>query len=254
MKSTAQTLLLGLAIFLVYSFVEHKRDTNAERNYIEYISHKDNVCSLESQINIQAGIIRDLKEKVDSTSENCCKKFSDQENRKRKMSRIQFASTSKKYGPKIAYIDKYADIAIEEYQRYGIPPSIKLGQAIIESRHGTSTLAVKANNHFGIKWYKGNSLEKSYLSKNITGTYQVRDDCGENKCSFMSFTSDWASYRAHSLVLLKPRYKKLFTYGLDYERWAYGLKEANYATADNYAKLLIDVIEQYELYEYDYMM
>ena len=49
------------------------------------------------------------------------------------------------------YIDRYKDIAIAEMQRTGVPASIKLAQALLESGYGESELAVKANNHFGIK-------------------------------------------------------------------------------------------------------
>ena len=37
----------------------------------------------------------------------------------------------------------------------------------------------------------------------------------------------------------------------DYKAWAHGLKAAGYATNPKYAKLLIDIIEEYKLYKYD---
>ncbi|HLT94885.1 MAG TPA: glucosaminidase domain-containing protein, partial [Membranihabitans sp.] len=51
----------------------------------------------------------------------------------------------------IEYIDVYKMIAVEEMQKYGIPASIKMAQAILESNAGMSDLATEANNHFGIK-------------------------------------------------------------------------------------------------------
>jgi len=54
-------------------------------------------------------------------------------------------------GEREAYIELYKHIAIEEMNRSGIPASIKLAQGILESASGASTLAVKANNHFGVK-------------------------------------------------------------------------------------------------------
>src|SRR5690606_34846123 len=50
-----------------------------------------------------------------------------------------------------AYIERYKDIAIAEMNQYGIPASIKLAQALLESGNGNSYLAREANNHFGIK-------------------------------------------------------------------------------------------------------
>ena len=49
------------------------------------------------------------------------------------------------------YINQYKDIAIEQMQRYHIPASITLAQGIFESGAGRSELAVRGNNHFGIK-------------------------------------------------------------------------------------------------------
>ena len=49
------------------------------------------------------------------------------------------------------YIQSYKDIAVAEMLRTGIPASIKLAQAMLESNCGKSELSCKANNHFGIK-------------------------------------------------------------------------------------------------------
>ena len=51
----------------------------------------------------------------------------------------------------LQYIDQYAPAAIDQMNRYGIPASITLAQALLESAAGTSYLAIHANNHFGIK-------------------------------------------------------------------------------------------------------
>ncbi len=138
------------------------------------------------------------------------------------------------------YIDRYRQIAIEEMDLHGIPASIKLAQGILESGNGSSRLAVEANNHFGIKctgdWPGGR-------------TYQ--DDDAENDC-FRVYEHAEQSFRDHSQFLLRRRYEKLFTLDrTDYRAWATGLKEAGYATNPRYAELLIDLIERYELYQYD---
>lgn len=53
------------------------------------------------------------------------------------------------------YIETYKELAITEMARSRIPTSIKLAQGLIESGFGTSELAKKANNHFGIKCHSG---------------------------------------------------------------------------------------------------
>lgn len=45
------------------------------------------------------------------------------------------------------YADKYAEYAMEQMRRYGIPASVTLAQGILESSNGQSELARKENNH-----------------------------------------------------------------------------------------------------------
>ena len=138
------------------------------------------------------------------------------------------------------YIERYKGIAMAEMERYGIPASIKLAQALLESGNGNSSLAVEANNHFGIKCgagWRGKSIHKS--------------DDNPNDC-FRVYDNPEQSFKDHSLFLLRKRYEKLFSLNTnDYKGWAYGLKEAGYATNPRYPQLLIDLIERYELYKYD---
>lgn len=49
------------------------------------------------------------------------------------------------------YAMKYAEYAMEQMRRYGIPASVTLAQGILESSNGQSRLAQNENNHFGIK-------------------------------------------------------------------------------------------------------
>ena len=138
------------------------------------------------------------------------------------------------------YIEQYRDIAIAEMNQYGIPASIKLAQAILESGNGNSYLAREANNHFGIKCggvWSGPSVN--------------RPDDTHNDC-FRVYNNPEQSFKDHSQFLLRKRYEKLFTLDKnDYRGWAKGLKEAGYATNPRYPELLIDLIERYELYQYD---
>ena len=140
-----------------------------------------------------------------------------------------------------AYINKYKDVAIKEMKRTGIPASITLAQGILESNSGQSRLAVKGNNHFGIKCHK-----------NWKGRKIIHDDDKKNEC-FRKYRSALDSYKDHSdFIKNGQRYAFLFDYKTtDYKSWARGLKKANYATEKRYAELLIKIIENYELYKYD---
>lgn len=139
-----------------------------------------------------------------------------------------------------AYIEQYAPLAISEMQRTGVPASITLAQALVESGAGASKLARYANNHFGIKCH-GWQGEKYY-----------KDDDLLHEC-FRAFPSAEDSYRAHSDFLRdRSHYGSLFELDpTDYKGWAHGLKKAGYATDPRYADKLIKVIEDYQLYRYD---
>ncbi len=139
------------------------------------------------------------------------------------------------------YIEEYKELAIEHMFEYEIPASITLAQGILESGSGQSDLAVKSNNHFGIKCHSDWKGKKSYY-----------DDDEENEC-FRKYESAEDSYLDHSLFLKnKPRYSNLFSLNItDYKGWAKGLKKAGYATDPKYANNLIRVIEKYYLYEFD---
>lgn len=140
------------------------------------------------------------------------------------------------------YIDRYRSLAMSEQQRTGIPAAIKLAQGIHETGAGTSELALQANNHFGLKCKSDWSGE----------TYQYSDN-RRNEC-FRKYAIDFESYQDHSDYLKSnPRYKKLFRLSqTDYAAWAFGLREAGYATNPQYAQRLIKLIEDYRLQEYTY--
>ena len=139
------------------------------------------------------------------------------------------------------YIDAYAELAVQEMYRSGVPASITLAQGMLESGNGRSTLAVKANNHFGIKCHNGWKGGRVY-----------HDDDAKGEC-FRKYSHASESYRDHSDFLrYRDRYKFLFDLKpTDYKGWAYGLKKAGYATDPGYAEKLIKLIEAYDLCQYD---
>ena len=144
--------------------------------------------------------------------------------------------------PQDDYIRKYSATAVREMYRSGVPASITLAQGLLESRYGQSELAVRGNNHFGIKCH------------DWTGKKMYYDDDAKGEC-FRVYSSADESFRDHSDFLrYRDRYKFLFDYDVtDYKSWAYGLKKAGYATDPSYPSKLIKIIEDYHLYDYDTM-
>ncbi|MBN1820160.1 MAG: glucosaminidase domain-containing protein, partial [Prolixibacteraceae bacterium] len=139
------------------------------------------------------------------------------------------------------YIIKYQVLAIKEMSRSGIPASITIAQACLESGDGQSELARLSNNHFGIK-----------CKTNWRGEKVFYDDDEKNEC-FRKYDNVEDSYRDHTDFLMQNiRYADLFLkHHTDYKSWAKGLKHAGYATDPNYDKRLITIIEEYELYNLD---
>lgn len=148
-----------------------------------------------------------------------------------------------------SYIDQYAELAVVEMHRSGIPASITLAQGLLESSNGQSDLATNANNHFGIKC-------KSYWRGM---TYYHKDDDknkkGEliNSC-FRAYDNPIDSYVDHTNFLKESdRYSILFSFSTtDYISWAHGLKSCGYATDPNYANKIISRIKDFQLDIYDY--
>lgn len=149
------------------------------------------------------------------------------------------------------YIRKYKDIAMDEMERSGIPASIKLAQGILESRAGTSELAVNASNHFGIKCGKG------WRGKSYHKDDDERNKKGERVHScFRKYDNVVECFADHSEFIRNPekRHRYGFLFELDprdYKGWAQGLEDAGYSAVDYYAEKLIFFIERYHLNEYD---
>jgi flagellum-specific peptidoglycan hydrolase FlgJ len=119
-----------------------------------------------------------------------------------------------------AYISRFSKVAQTEMEKFGIPASIKLGQAILESAAGKSNMAKENNNHFG------------------------------RPLSEKSYGNAWENWRVHSLVL-QSEFEPLFEKGGSYKTWAKGLKKLKYSKDSQYDKKLIQIIEKYQLYLLD---
>jgi murein DD-endopeptidase MepM/ murein hydrolase activator NlpD len=142
------------------------------------------------------------------------------------------------------YAAKYAEVAQEQMRRYGIPASVILAQAILESRNGQSELSQLGNNHFGIK------ATKAWL--NAGGDYLVYDDDKPNE-KFCKYNSVADSYEHLSKFLAAgTRYAQCFKLSPDdYKGWTKGIERAGYATNGGYAKSLQNIIEANNLQRYD---
>jgi LysM repeat protein len=125
---------------------------------------------------------------------------------------------------------------------HGVPASITLAQALLESGNGNSRLAIEGNNHFGIKCHN------DWSGKTIHEDDETRGEC------FRKYRDPRDSFDDHSVFLKRKRYAPLFELEVtDYKGWAKGLKQCGYATNPQYPQMLIRLIETHNLDRYDEM-
>lgn len=131
------------------------------------------------------------------------------------------------------YIEKHKEAAIRYMEEFGVPASIILGIAYHESAGGNSKIARYLNNHFGIKG-KNSSTE-------IRSAYKGYDSVSDSYRDFVE------------LMGRRRQYSKLIDlYGPgDYKNWVYGIARGGYATSKTWPSKVIEIINKYELYEFD---
>lgn len=137
-----------------------------------------------------------------------------------------------------AYIKRFRKVAIVEMNKFGIPASIKMGQAILASHAGKNSLAQQFNNHFALTCNEGTNCEN----------FQV----GNQTAMIKTYQSAWESWRNHSQLLSSDSYAHLKSHNKQYKKWAKGLEKAGYGNANNYSHQLIQVIERYDLMQLDH--
>ncbi|GCF95434.1 N-acetylmuramoyl-L-alanine amidase [Enterococcus florum] len=149
------------------------------------------------------------------------------------------------------FIEYLAPHAKELQQGYGVLPSIILGQAILESNWGESTLASEYNNLFGIKAYGNQSkvtLEtKEYVNEEwitIQGDFRVYQ-------SWQESMDDHTQLFVQGTTWNPSLYEQVLT-AANYREAAQALQDAGYATDPGYAQKIINVIETYHLDQYDH--
>ena len=144
---------------------------------------------------------------------------------------------------KQSFIEQYAPIAIEQQQKYGIPASVTLAQMALESKWGTSKMAVNDHNYFGIK------ASRRWLEAGRP--YNLYDDDKKNE-KFCVFGDVIESIEYHSTLLMSERYKSCRTFPSDdWYHWLVSIKACGYATSNRYVQECTRIIKDYRLYRYD---
>ena len=136
----------------------------------------------------------------------------------------------------LAYLERFANVAINERKKFGIPSSIILANALLHSTAGRNDLATNGNNHFALDCSQDWSAQ--------SGQYQ-------GHC-FRHYDNAWASFRDHSHYVTTGKFLSMRQLSsTDYKAWAIGLEREHFSTEPNLATKLVQIIESFQLYELD---
>lgn len=145
-----------------------------------------------------------------------------------------------------AFIDSVSADAVQSQLATGVPASVTLAQAILESGWGKSGLSKKYNNYFGIKGKGPAGTAVMSTGEHLNGKDVVIKD------GFRVYKSAAESFSDHGRFFIEnKRYAEAMRHTDDGERFAKEIHKAGYATDPNYSQKLIGLIRQYKLAQFD---
>jgi flagellum-specific peptidoglycan hydrolase FlgJ len=151
--------------------------------------------------------------------------------------------------PQEQFIASIAEAAVESADETGVPASVTVAQAILESYWGSSRLAREANNFFGIKAQTRNGPAGVVwfdVWEVIGGRNVLQSQ------AFRAYNTAAESFVDHGRFLLdNGRYAAAMAARGDPRQFARELNRAGYATDPSYASKLIGLMDRYNLYRYD---
>lgn len=152
---------------------------------------------------------------------------------------------------KIAWLEKTAPAAIAAHKKHGVPTSVILAQAFVESADkagnpGQSLAAKTCNNYFGIKAREGQAYGE------FTTTEYKNGKAGQEKAKFRKFRSVAEGFDAHGQLLsAADRYQAAMEVADDPLAFCLQIQLAKYSTRPDYASFLASIIKTYNLTKFD---
>jgi flagellum-specific peptidoglycan hydrolase FlgJ len=148
------------------------------------------------------------------------------------------------------FLDVAAEAAMASSARTGVPASVTVAQAILESDWGRSSLSRSAGNYFGMKAIGG--LGNDGVVWMPTTEYDEAGALYETLSPFRAYKSLTDSMLDHDLLLRDaPRYAAAMQVRHDPRQFAHMLVQGGYATDPAYADKLIALMDRYDLYRLD---
>ncbi len=137
----------------------------------------------------------------------------------------------------VQFVARFSTVAVGERKKFGIPASVILGIAILNSQAGQGETVTQASNYFALgcaEDWEGSSIQ-------IT-----------NQCT-RKYATPWESFRDFSIYLsVRDWYGDLKkTAGKDTKLWAKGLENKGIVKVSDSANRLSALIAQYDLTRFD---
>jgi flagellum-specific peptidoglycan hydrolase FlgJ len=144
------------------------------------------------------------------------------------------------------FIDSVSADAVCSQQVTGVPASVTLAQAILESGWGKSSLAREGNNFFGIKG------QGPAGSINLPTQEYINGQSVTVNAPFRKYNHAEESFTDHGRFFLENRrYATAIQHTDNAQQFAREIAKAGYATDPNYANKLNALIKEYDLSRFD---
>lgn len=135
-----------------------------------------------------------------------------------------------------AFIRRFSNVAQAEQEKFGIPASIALANALLHARAGLAPAAARHHNFFNLAC--GNDWPGATAREG-------------GRC-IRAYENAWTSFRDHSLFITSGPYSALTQFSeTDYRRWAAGLGELGFNETEDLAQQLLRTIDRYQLFRFD---
>jgi flagellum-specific peptidoglycan hydrolase FlgJ len=136
------------------------------------------------------------------------------------------------------YVEKFKPVSVNLMQETGIPASVILGVAMLESGTGTSRNAKLLHNHFGI-------VGKNDLHKTQPGKRSV----------YKQYANDVASYEHFVALLTKKKWFGEMKGNPQFSDWLKKMNHSGYSSAGHeWIRRVTAIINRYKLYKLDASM
>lgn len=163
-------------------------------------------------------------------------------------------------GAHASFIQSAVTTAKNSELQTGVPASVTIAQAIVESAWGQHHMGA-ANNYFGVKAQTSGGkvvygdIATGYVDRSTKEHIKKTGKDITITAHFRSYSDMEGSFRDHGMFIHdNSRYQAALTAyakSKDADEFARGLQKAGYATDPHYAELLIAIMKKNNLYQYN---